>query len=84
LRRPQRRLEKGAHVSDATHTAGPPSVVWGRGAFAHVLSWNGVIERLQAKGVPVMARANPGSGLDVPQEALDACADPVLDIGGAT
>jgi hypothetical protein len=42
------------------------------------LSWNGVIERLQAKGVQVTARANPGSGHNVPQEAPDAFT------GGAT
>jgi hypothetical protein len=64
-----RRLEKGAHVYDATHTAGSPTVVLAHGAFADALSWNGVIERLQAK---------------VPQEAPDAFAHAVLEFGGAT
>ena len=33
------------------------------GAFADASSWNGVIERLQAKGVPVTAPANPLRGI---------------------
>jgi hypothetical protein len=33
------------------------------GAFADSSSWNGVIEHLQAKGVPVTAPANPLRGL---------------------
>jgi pimeloyl-ACP methyl ester carboxylesterase len=33
------------------------------GAFADASSWNGVIERLQAKGVPVIASANPLRGI---------------------
>ena len=41
-------------MSDAT-----PMVVLVHGAFADASSWNGVIERLQAKGVPVNAPANP-------------------------
>jgi hypothetical protein len=40
------------------------------------LGWNGVIERLEAKGMQVTASGNPVRGL-----AIDA-AD--LDIGGAT
>jgi alpha-beta hydrolase superfamily lysophospholipase len=79
-----RHLEEGAHVYDATHTAGSPTVVLVHGAFADALSWNGVIERLQAKGVQVTAWANPGSGHDVPQEAPHAFADAALELGGAT
>ena len=45
-------------MSDATRT-----VVLGYGAFAGASSWNGVIERLQAKGVPVIAPANPLRGI---------------------
>ena len=33
------------------------------GAFADASSWNGVIERLQAKGIPVTAPANPLRGI---------------------
>ena len=45
-------------MSDAT-----PTVVLVHGAFADASSWNGVIERLQAKGVPVTAPANPLRGI---------------------
>src|SRR5919198_1352182 len=40
-----------------------PTVVLVHGAFADASSWNGVIERLQAKGIPVMAPANPLRGI---------------------
>jgi pimeloyl-ACP methyl ester carboxylesterase len=40
-----------------------PSVVLVHGAFADASSWNGVIERLQAEGVNVMAPANPLRGI---------------------
>jgi pimeloyl-ACP methyl ester carboxylesterase len=40
-----------------------PTVVLVHGAFADASSWNGVIERLQAKGVPVVAPANPLRGI---------------------
>ncbi|WP_155368731.1 alpha/beta fold hydrolase [Catellatospora vulcania] len=36
-----------------------PTVVLVHGAFADASSWNGVIERLQAEGYPVVAPANP-------------------------
>jgi pimeloyl-ACP methyl ester carboxylesterase len=45
-------------MSDAT-----PTVVLVHGAFADASSWNGVIELLQAKGVPVIAPANPLRGI---------------------
>src|SRR5919197_5077734 len=40
-----------------------PTVVLVHGAFADASSWNGVIERLQAKGISVMAPANPLRGI---------------------
>ncbi len=40
-----------------------PTVVLVHGAFADASSWNGVIERLQAKGIPVVAPANPLRGI---------------------
>jgi pimeloyl-ACP methyl ester carboxylesterase len=46
-------------MSEAT----PPTVVLVHGAFADASSWNGVIERLQAKGVTVKAPANPLRGI---------------------
>jgi pimeloyl-ACP methyl ester carboxylesterase len=47
---------KGADMSDTT-------VVLVHGAFADASSWNGVITRLQAKGVTVIAPANPLRGI---------------------
>src|SRR3954467_3311963 len=46
-------------MSEAT----APTVVLVHGAFADASSWNGVIERLQAKGVAVKAPANPLRGI---------------------
>jgi pimeloyl-ACP methyl ester carboxylesterase len=40
-----------------------PTVVLVHGAFADASSWNGVIERLQAKGIRVTAPANPLRGI---------------------
>jgi pimeloyl-ACP methyl ester carboxylesterase len=40
------------------------TVVLVHGAFADASSWNGVIERLQARGVPVTAPANPLRGIE--------------------
>ena len=45
-------------MSEAT-----PTVVLVHGAFADASSWNGVITRLQAKGVQVTAPANPLRGI---------------------
>jgi pimeloyl-ACP methyl ester carboxylesterase len=42
---------------------GTPTVVLVHGAFADASSWNGVISRLQAKGVPVTAPPNPLRGI---------------------
>jgi pimeloyl-ACP methyl ester carboxylesterase len=46
-----------------TTTTGPLTVVLVHGAFADSSSWAGVIERLQAAGVPVIAAANPLRGI---------------------
>jgi pimeloyl-ACP methyl ester carboxylesterase len=50
-------------MSDVKEIPGRPTVVLVHGAFADSSSWNGVIERLQAKGVQVTAPANPLRGL---------------------
>jgi pimeloyl-ACP methyl ester carboxylesterase len=42
---------------------GVPTVVLVHGAFAESSSWNGVVSRLRAEGVPVLAIANPLRGL---------------------
>jgi pimeloyl-ACP methyl ester carboxylesterase len=55
------------------------------GAFADASSWNGVIERLQAKDVPVIAPANPLRGIahDSAYTAavFDQIEGPVLAVG---
>jgi pimeloyl-ACP methyl ester carboxylesterase len=44
-------------------TPSPVTVVLVHGAFADSSCWNGVIERLDASGVPVIAAANPLRGI---------------------
>jgi pimeloyl-ACP methyl ester carboxylesterase len=51
-------MREGTDVSETT-----PTVVLVHGAFADASSWNGVIERLQAKGIRVTAPANPLRGI---------------------
>jgi pimeloyl-ACP methyl ester carboxylesterase len=47
------------------NAAGSPTVILVHGAFADASSWNGVIERLQAKGIQVKAPANPLRGISI-------------------
>jgi pimeloyl-ACP methyl ester carboxylesterase len=67
-------------MSEAT-----PTVVLVHGAFADGSSWNGVIERLQAKGVRVMAPANPLRGISADSAYVAAVFEqidgPVLAVG---
>jgi pimeloyl-ACP methyl ester carboxylesterase len=67
-------------MSDTT-----PTVVLVHGAFADASSWSGVIERLQAKGVPVTAPANPLRGIAADSAYLAAVLGqiegPVLAVG---
>jgi pimeloyl-ACP methyl ester carboxylesterase len=49
-------------MSDATNL-NVPTVVLVHGAFADASSWNGVIQRLQAKDISVTAPANPLRGI---------------------
>jgi len=62
-----------------------PTVLLVHGAFADASSWNGVIERLQAKGVKVTAPANPLRGIahDSAYTAglFDQTPGPVLAVG---
>lgn len=46
-----------------SETPNTPTVVLVHGAFADASSWNGVIERLQDKGISVTAPANPLRGI---------------------
>ncbi|MDM0066073.1 alpha/beta hydrolase [Variovorax sp. J31P207] len=55
-----------ALLDPSAHAAAPspvPTIVLVHGAFAESLSWEAVIERLLAKGYPVVAVANPLRGL---------------------
>jgi len=62
-----------------------PTVVLVHGAFADASSWNGVIERLLAKGVKVTAPPNPLRGISIDSayiaSFLDQTPGPVLAVG---
>jgi len=62
-----------------------PTVVLVHGAFADGSSWNGVIERLQAKGIKTVAPANPLRGISIDSDytaSVFAQIDgPVLAVG---
>jgi pimeloyl-ACP methyl ester carboxylesterase len=62
-----------------------PTVVLVHGAFADSSSWNGVIERLQAKGVQVTAAANPLRGVSSDSayvaSALEEIDGPIVLVG---
>ncbi|MFB7265723.1 hypothetical protein ACFCXH_26820 [Streptomyces nojiriensis] len=47
------------HDSDHKRPTPRPTVVLVHGGFADASNWNGVVERLQDKGYPVLAPANP-------------------------
>ena len=71
-------------MSEATSTT-PLTVVLVHGAFADSSSWAGVIERLQASGVPVIAAANPLRGISYDSayvaSVFDQVPGPVLAVG---
>jgi pimeloyl-ACP methyl ester carboxylesterase len=62
-----------------------PTVVLVHGAFADASSWNGVIERLQAKGLTVTAPPNPLRGIAIDSayiaSVLEQIPGPVLLVG---
>jgi pimeloyl-ACP methyl ester carboxylesterase len=72
-------------MADDNNNSGAPTVVLVHGAFADSSSWNGVIERLQAKGVQVTAAANPLRGIAIDSayvaSVLDETPGPVLAVG---
>ena len=72
-------------MADDNNISGAPTVVLVHGAFADSSSWNGVIERLQAKGVQVSAAANPLRGIAIDSayvaSVLDETPGPVLAVG---
>jgi pimeloyl-ACP methyl ester carboxylesterase len=72
-------------MSHVAEIPGRPTVVLVHGAFADGSSWNGVIERLQAKGISVTAPANPLRGLSADSAYLEGVlrqlAGPVVLVG---
>ena len=72
-------------MSGETSGNGSPTVVLVNGAFADASSWNGVIERLQERGVNVVAPANPLRGIASDSAyiatVLDQIAGPVIAVG---
>ncbi|MFD5831623.1 alpha/beta fold hydrolase [Lentzea sp. NPDC060358] len=52
-------VPSGAGASEDKQSTKKPTIVLVHGAFADASSWNGVVERLQRKGFPVVAVANP-------------------------
>ena len=72
-------------MSEATHNNDSPTVVLVHGAFADASSWNGVITRLQAKGVRVTAPANPLRGITADSAYIGAVLEqiggPIVAVG---
>jgi len=72
-------------MGHVTEIPGRPTVVLVHGAFADGSSGNGVIERLQAKGISVTAPANPLRGLSADSAYLEGILDqlngPVVLVG---
>lgn len=77
-------MAQGTPVTEATPTA-PATVVLVHGAFADASGWAGVITRLQAAGIPVIAPANPLRGVSADAAYIASVADqvggPVLLVG---
>src|SRR3954466_6175818 len=71
-------------MSETTNTRNV-TVLLVHGAFADASSWNGVIARLQAKGVPVTAPANPLRGIAADSAYIAAVLEqiegPVVAVG---
>jgi pimeloyl-ACP methyl ester carboxylesterase len=72
-------------MSEETGTAGSPTVVLVHGAFADSSSWNGVIKRLQARGIKVSAPPNPLRGISIDAayiaSVLEQTPGPVVAVG---
>jgi pimeloyl-ACP methyl ester carboxylesterase len=72
-------------MSSATSSSSPVTVVLVHGAFADASGWSGVVERLQAAGLRVMAPANPLRGINVDSayvaSFLNQIPGPVLAVG---
>ena len=72
-------------MPDGTTASESLTVVLVHGAFADASSWNGVIKRLQAQGVPVTAPANPLRGVSTDSAyiagLLEQIPGPVVAVG---
>ena len=72
-------------MSEGKSSAASPTVVLVHGAYADGSSWNGVIERLQAKGLSVVVPANPLRGIAIDSAyiagVLQQTPGPVLAVG---
>src|SRR6476646_4605487 len=73
-------------MSDASPTASnSPTVLLVHGAFADASGWNDVCQQLQAKGVQVIAPANPLRGVSIDSayvaSVFDQIPGPVLAVG---
>jgi pimeloyl-ACP methyl ester carboxylesterase len=72
-------------MTQSTPDSAGPTVVLVHGAFADSSSWNGVVERLLAAGVPVIAVPNPLRGISHDSEyvasAIRQVPGPVLAVG---
>ena len=72
-------------MSETIPTPDSPTVVLVHGAYADASSWNGVIERLLARGIKVTAPANPLRGISIDSayiaSVLEQTPGPVLAVG---
>ena len=84
LHRKETEAMPGTGTQDSTDQSSP-TVVLVHGAFADASSWNGVIERLQAKGVRVTAPAVPLRGITSDSayiaSLLEETPGPVIAVG---
>ena len=71
--------------ANAASSAAKPTIVLVHGAFAESASWNGVIDRLLAKGYPVIAAATPLRGVRIDSayvaSIIDSIPGPVVLVG---
>jgi pimeloyl-ACP methyl ester carboxylesterase len=72
-------------MTDSNSVSGPPTVVLVHGAFADASGWSGVIERLLAADVPVVAIVNPLRGVSIDAayaaSAIRQIPGPVVAVG---
>jgi pimeloyl-ACP methyl ester carboxylesterase len=72
-------------MSDPPGDSATPTVVLVHGAFADASSWNGVVARLQTRGVKVTAPPNPLRGISIDSayiaSFLEQTPGPVLAVG---